>query len=132
MIVDLAPKTRSEPRPNCKNPRAAPTTGNHPDNSRLVFAEINQDTFASIRVLLPRWLPDKAIQGRERVAQNPNCVDNQHGSFKININAGKWSDFATADRSRDVVSLAAYLGGLSHAQAPRQLAASLGGRHGTE
>jgi hypothetical protein len=61
------------------------------------------------------------------MALNPRRVDYNLGSFRINIRTGRWCDFAVEGaRGGDVVSLAAYLGGLGQAEAARRLAAMLG------
>ena len=46
-------------------------------------------------------------------------------SFKINRN-GHWADWAADAKGGDVISLAAYLAGLSQAEAARELARALG------
>lgn len=58
--------------------------------------------------LLRRWLPEGKREGSEWVSTNPTRSDNHPGSFKINLNTGKWSDFATGDKGGDLVSLYAY------------------------
>ena len=74
-----------------------------------------------------RWLPDGRREGREWVALNPRRNDRSPGSFRINLQTGKWADFATDDaRGGDPVSLAAYLFGASQGEAARSLAAMLG------
>jgi len=42
------------------------------------------------------------------------------------LRSGRWADFATDDKGGDVISLAAYLSGLSQAEAARELARALG------
>ncbi len=79
----------------------------------LDFAAINAVARQQLPSLLNRWLPDGKSEGREYVARNPRRGDRNAGSFKINLRTGKWSDFATGDRGGDVISLAAYLFGLS-------------------
>ena len=49
---------------------------------------------------------DGRICGREYVARNPRRDDRRAGSFKINVTAGRWSDFATGDKGGDPISLA--------------------------
>jgi hypothetical protein len=73
-----------------------------------------------------RWLPDGRREGHEWVARNPTRDDRQPGSFKINLKTGQWADFATGDKGGDVISLAAYLHGLSQSSAARQLSEMLG------
>ena len=51
--------------------------------------------------LLAEWLPDGELQGDEWVSKNPMRPDDTNpGSFKININSGKWSDFALGDDAK--------------------------------
>ena len=73
-----------------------------------------------------RWLTGGRVNGAEYVARNPRRNDRRLGSFKINTETGKWADFATVDRGGDLVSLAAYLSGLSQVEAARELADMLG------
>ncbi len=96
--------------------------------TRLDFDRINRAALAALPALLARWLPGGRREGHEYVAVNPRRSDRRPGSFRINMNSGKWADFATDDRGRDVVSLAAYLGGISQVDAARALAEMLGVR----
>ncbi len=95
----------------------------------LNFLAINRAALASLPALLRRWLPDGRLVGREYTARNPRRADRRPGSFRINVNSGRWSDFATGDAGGDVVSLAAYLSGTGQAEAARALADMLGVRH---
>lgn len=95
----------------------------------LDFQAINRAALASLPALLRRWLPDGWLVGHEFEARNPRRTDRRPGSFRINVNSGKWSDFATGDSGGDVVSLAAYLSGTGQAEAARALADMLGVRH---
>ena len=76
--------------------------------------------------LLQSWLPDGRALGGEWIALNPTRADRRAGSFKINMTTGRWADFATNDAGGDVVSLYAYLNGLSQVVAARALIASWG------
>ncbi len=96
---------------------------------RIDFAAVNAAALAALPALLARWLPDGRVTGREFVARNPTRHDRRPGSFRINMQTGKWADFATYDRGGDVVSLAAYLAGTGQADAARKLADILGMRH---
>jgi hypothetical protein len=93
---------------------------------RVDFDRVNRAALAALPALLARWLPDGRQMAGEWVARNPRRADRQPGSFKINIRTGRWSDFATGDKGGDVVSLAAYLAGISQAEAARELARALG------
>ena len=68
--------------------------------------------------------------GREYTARNPRRADRRPGSFRVNVNTGKWADFAMGDAGGDVVSLAAYLSGTSQVEAARALADMMGGLAG--
>ncbi len=94
--------------------------------SSLDFAAINRAALAALPALLARWLPDGRKQGHEYVARNPRRADHTPGSFKVNLNSGRWSDFAIGERGGDIISLAAYLHGLRQSEAAEKLAVSLG------
>jgi hypothetical protein len=88
---------------------------------RLDFAAVNAAALRDLPMLLVRWLPDGRVHGKEYFALNPRRADRHPGSFRVNLRTGRWSDFATGDRGGDPVSLAAYLFGLSQADAARRL-----------
>ena len=96
---------------------------------RIEFDAINRAALARLPDLCMRWLPDGRRHGHEYVARNPRRVDRRAGSFSVNLNTGRWADFATDARGGDPVSLAAYLSGLGQAEAARQLADMLGVYH---
>ena len=77
----------------------------------LPFAQIAKACLGSAERLLLEWLPDgkRSESGNEWIALNPTRSDGKPGSFSININTGKWGDFATDDAGLDLVSLYAYL-----------------------
>ena len=95
-------------------------------NPSIDFACINSAALAALPALLGRWLPDGKREGREWVARNPRRSDREPGSFKVNMNTCRWSDFATGDRGGDPVSLAAYLFNIRQGEAASRLAAMLG------
>jgi hypothetical protein len=90
------------------------------------FATVNRLALAHLPTLLRRWLPDGRLEGCEYTSRNPTRTDHRPGSFRINVATGRWADFATGDKGGDVVSLAAYLGGIGQADAARRLADILG------
>lgn len=77
--------------------------------TKLDFARIASLALSSLPSLVAQWLPDGKREGHEYVALNPMRADSKPGSFKINLNTGLWSDFATSDAGGDAVSLYAYL-----------------------
>jgi len=97
-----------------------------PPARRLDFAAINRAALGRLPALLARWCPNGRTVNHEYVALNPTRADKRLGSFRINLRTGKWADFATGDKGGDIISLAAYLHGLSQAEAARGLADMLG------
>jgi hypothetical protein len=93
---------------------------------RLAFRRVAEATFGSSETIVSRWLPDGRREGREWVAINPTRSDAKKGSFKVNLNTGAWSDFATGAAGGDLVSLAAYLHDLNQGAAAVRVAAMLG------
>ena len=97
--------------------------------SRRSFEDINRAALAVLPSILERWLPDGRGHGREYVARNPTRNDRRPGSFKVNLaqrQAGRTSPPATG--AAIPISLAAYLFGLTQAEAARRLADMLGVR----
>ena len=92
------------------------------------FDGIRRVALSHLPLLLRRWLPDGRHVGREYVARNPTRVDRHAGSFKINLDTGRWADFATGDKGGDPISLAAYLNGCSQSEAARNLSQMFGVR----
>lgn len=85
--------------------------------THIDFAALNAVCMSRLEHLLAAWLPDGQRQGREWVALNPTRADHRRGSFRINMDTGRWADFATPDRGGDPVSLYAYVYGLSQSRA---------------
>jgi hypothetical protein len=96
---------------------------------RIDFAVVNRSALVCLPDLLRYLLPDGRREGQEWVAFNPRRKDQHLGSFKVNLKTGRWADFATGDKGGDVVSLYAFLFGLSQAEAARHLSRVLGGDH---
>lgn len=90
------------------------------------FEAINRAAMSRLPDILGRWLPGGRTKGHEYTVRNPRRNDHKPGSFRINLNTGRWGDFATNDRGGDPVSLAAYLFNLSQMDAARKLADMLG------
>ena len=97
------------------------------DGVRIDIDRVNVAALRVLPSLLARWLPNGRVQGAEYVALNPRRMDQHLGSFRVNIRTGRWADFAIRNaRGRDVISLAAYLGGIERADAAARLATMLG------
>ena len=95
-------------------------------NHRIDFKRVATDALPLLPAIARRWLPQGCRSGSEWIARNPTRADRRVGSFKINLRTGKWADFATGERGGDVISLAAYLFGLSQVAAARKVADMLG------
>ncbi len=90
------------------------------------FRKIAEAAAASSETILRRWLPDGRREGGEWVAHNPKRADAHRGSFKVNLRSTLWGDFATGDRGRDLVALAAFLFDLPQDEAARRVADMVG------
>jgi hypothetical protein len=92
------------------------------------FDRVNRAALACLPAVLNRLLPGgKCIRG-EFLARNPKRADRHAGSFKVNLRAGKWADFACDARGGDPVSLVAYLENVSQYEAAKLLSEMLGVR----
>jgi hypothetical protein len=89
---------------------------------RIAFGRIAEAARVRAPELAARWLPDGVREGAEWSALNPRRPDRRRGSFRVNIHTGRWADFAEGARGGDMISLAAYLFGLTQAEAAKRLA----------
>ena len=96
------------------------------DHRRIDFDRVNAAALANADAVVRGLLPDGRREGAEWVAINPQRPDRRLGSFKVNLNSGKWADFATGDRGGDLVSLAAFVGGVGQREAALRLGHALG------
>src|SRR5262249_25329977 len=90
------------------------------------FDGIKAAALRSARQLLQERLPGGKFQGDEYVVRNPLRNDQHPGSFKINCKTGEWGDFVIGESGGDLISLVAYLRGISQVDAARELAAKFG------
>jgi hypothetical protein len=90
------------------------------------FEEVKSAALAHIRGVLGHFLPGGKVVGGEYLALNPTRPDRSLGSFRINLRSGKWGDFATGHRGRDLISLVAYLKRISQYEAAKDLSQMLG------
>jgi|GEM_PF-782095 len=89
--------------------------------NRNIFDSANNILRQDVRAVVIGLLPHGRCEGQEYVALNPTRHDNKLGSFRINLITGQWQDFATSDKGSDIVSLYAYLLGVSQYQAAREI-----------
>ena len=88
------------------------------------FAAVNRAALPLLEALCARWLP-----GGRRIGAEWTCgsLRGEPGrSCKVNLHTGLWADFATGERGRDVVSLAAAVHRLPETEAAERLARMLG------
>ena len=93
---------------------------------RIAFDRIASAACSSADAIVTRWLPNGRREGREWVARNPKRADSRPGSFKGNLNSGRWGDFATGDKGGDLISLAAFLFDRKQDEAAKGVAEMLG------
>jgi hypothetical protein len=98
----------------------------HARRGRVDFPRVAEATLSHADTLCRRWLPDGRADGHEWVARNPRRSDHRPGSFKINLSTGRWGDFAEGKTGGDMISLAAYLFGLSQRDAALKISEMLG------
>ena len=102
-------------------------TNTHPHSSRrLDIKTVAAAALASAETVVSRWLPDGKRHGSEWVSLNPTRSDAHSGSFSVNLDTGRWGDFATGDKGGDLVSLVAYLEGTNQGEAAERLGGFLG------
>lgn len=98
-------------------------------SERLDIKYVAGQALASALSLLQAWLQDGRREGHEFKARNPTRSDDKIGSFSVNLNTGAWADFADSSpdaKGGDLVSLYAYLNGLSQLEAGEAVAEQLG------
>lgn len=95
-------------------------------SARIDFDRVKSAALNNADTVVRAFLPDGRREGAEWVARNPLRSDRKPGSFKVNLNTGKWGDFATGDTGGDLVSLAAFVMALPQREAAIRLAESLG------
>lgn len=87
--------------------------------NELDFNGLGAHLLNQIRILLPDWLPGGRINGHEWC-----CGDLRGGpgdSMRVNMNTGRWADFASNDKGGDLISLYAAVYGKNQVEAFREL-----------
>jgi len=91
------------------------------------FARLNTAAMANLESVVKHFAPNGKLAGREYMSLNPRRADSQHGSFRINLDTGKWADFAEDVGGGDIVSWITYVTGAEHqSEGLRELASFLG------
>ena len=84
------------------------------------FAALADALLARASTLVPAWLPGGAQRGHEY--QCGSLSGGSGSSCSVNLNNGRWSDFATDEKGGDLVSLYAAIHGLENGRAAVELA----------
>lgn len=92
--------------------------------SEIDFQGLAQSLLHRIRELLPEWLPGGKIVGNEYTTAN--LQGGAGNSLKININSGKWMDFAEGSKGGDLISLYAAINRISQIEAAKNLQSRIG------
>jgi hypothetical protein len=103
----------------------------HPLPPPINFEAIGRAALPHLEAICRRWLPGGVRVGREWTC---GSLSGEAGtSCKVNLQSGRWADFATGQRGGDIISLAAAIHHLTQGQAARRVARmlgfALGGRH---
>lgn len=98
--------------------------------NELNFQGLATELLGQARNLLPVWLPGGRLIGREY-----SCSDLRGGngdSFKVNVDTGRWADFAGTEKGGDLISLFAAIEGIGQGDAFKRLSDDTGYqmRHG--
>ncbi len=73
------------------------------------FQEIKQKYKQCSIEILKRLVGNGKIEGGDYVALNPKRNDNRLGSFRIDVQTGRFHDFATGDRGGSILDLASFV-----------------------
>lgn len=90
------------------------------------FPGLNNTLLERAFEFVSAWLP-----GGKRVGHEYVCADlngGEGGSCSVNLNNGRWSDFASGDKGGDLVALYAAIHNLGQPQAAREIMESMGWR----
>jgi hypothetical protein len=93
---------------------------------RIAFRRIAAAALDRADDIVSRWLPAGRREGHEWTSVNPTRGDRRRGSFRINLKTGAWADFASSDKGGELISLGAYLHGISQGESATRIAAMLG------
>ena len=97
----------------------------------LTAAAVRKLAQPHILALLRKWLPSGKLSGREYKARNPRRPDDENiGNFSINIDTGRWADFALPKgeaAGADIIDVAGYIFDITVEQAKARVLHDLNG-----
>ena len=73
------------------------------------FKELNAELLPQAEYHVYKWLPGGKRSGVQYAVKNPMRDDKSIGSFKINLETGKWKDFAHGEGGGDLIALYKYI-----------------------
>jgi uncharacterized protein (DUF927 family) len=115
------------PRPQGRRSgKAGPNKDSAAGRARRDFKGVAAAALAAADRVVQHWLPGGKREGHEWRALNPTRSDSRRGSFSVNLQTGRWADFASDQRGGDVVALVKMLDGCSMGEACDRLAEFLG------
>ncbi|HXF44896.1 MAG TPA: VapE domain-containing protein, partial [Burkholderiaceae bacterium] len=88
--------------------------------TRINFEELAARLASRAHELLPQWFPAGKFRGHEFVVGN--LAGDPGESLSVNVDTGKWCDFATGEKGGDLISLYAAQHRVSQIEAARALA----------
>lgn len=104
-------------------PDQSSTPGNRPARGALPpinFQALADALLSNAEQLVPAWLPGGAKRGHEWVCGG--LTGGEGSSCSVNLNNGRWADFATGEQGGDLTSLYGAIHGLTMGKAAVQVA----------
>lgn len=92
--------------------------------NQLDFEGLAREILLKSRDVLPVWLPGGKLVGREYTCGN--LRGEPGNSLKVNVDTGRWADFAGTEKGGDLISLYAAIEGIGQGEAARRLAEDTG------
>lgn len=90
------------------------------------FTTIKNAALLESERLLAQWMPDGKQHGREWLARNPMRADSRPGSFSVNLDSGKYYDYASGCHGGNLLDLYKDIHGCNAKDAALALASDLG------
>lgn len=92
--------------------------------NEIGFKGLAQSLLSRSRDVVPSWLPGGRMRGREYVCGN--LRGGEGDSLSVNMDTGKWADFAGDDKGGDLISLYAAIQGIGQADAAKAISENIG------
>lgn len=99
-------------------------------SDKIDFERLASELSGRARDLVPSWLPGGKMQGREYCCGD--LTGKPGDSLRVNLDTGKWADFATDEKGGDLISLYAAIHRLSQIEAAKALVEKEGVHHAVQ